>query len=186
MEHLRVDGCTFDEQWRAIPGHEGYQASDAGRVRSTDRFLDDGRYRCGTVLKPWLAGEGYEYVSLGKGFKTGVHRMVALAFHGAPPIGRPEAAHLNGNRRDNRAHNIVWASRSENEQHKLVHGTYFNRPRFVGIDHHKAKLTEADVFQIRRAAVRKRGELGELAAAYGVSPSTIGRVVSRSSWSHLS
>ena len=169
MAHVWADACRLDEHWHAIPGHEGYQASNAGRIRSIDRLLDDGRYRCGTVLKPWLAGAGYDYVSLGKGFKTGVHRMVALAFHGPAPIEKPEAAHLNGDRRDNRAHNIVWASRSENEQHKLAHGTYFNRPRSVGIDHHKAKLTEAAVFQIRRSAVRKRGELGQLATAYGVS-----------------
>jgi len=107
MAHMRTNGGLLDEQWRAIPGHEGYQASSAGRIRSIDRFLDDGRYRSGTVLMPWLAGEGYEYVSLGKGFRAGVHRIVALGFHGPALIEQPEAAHLNGDRRDNRAHNMV-------------------------------------------------------------------------------
>jgi len=57
----------------------------------------------------------------------GVHRLVALTFLG-PPVGeRKEAAHKNGKPSDNRLENIVWSSRSENEQHKRAHGTY-DRP----------------------------------------------------------
>lgn len=115
---------TRKEVWRAIPDNEGYEVSSLGRVRSLDRTLDDGRKRSGKVLKAWAAGAGYQYVSIGSKVKIGVHRLVALAFHGSPSHGRNEAAHLNGQSSDNRAENIVWASRSENEQHKRAHGTY--------------------------------------------------------------
>ena len=115
---------THGEVWRAIPGYDGYEVSSIGRVRSLDRIISDGRQLRGRVLKTWAAGRGYRYVCLGAQAKLGVHRVVALSFIGEPPKGKNEAAHLNGDPSDNRADNIVWASRSENEQHKRLHGTY--------------------------------------------------------------
>ena len=115
---------TPDEVWRAIPKNEGYEVSSLGRVRSLDRLLADGRRCSGKVLSTWTAGAGYQYVSLGAKVKMGVHRLVAISFHGLPLGLRNEAAHTNGQSSDNRAENIVWATRSENEQHKRAHGTY--------------------------------------------------------------
>lgn len=129
---------TPAETWRAIPEKEGYEVSTLGRVRSLDRTLEDGRLMRGRILKPWVAGAGYYYVNLGARFKIGVHRLVALAFHGDPVGCKNEAAHLNGNPKDNRVENIVWASRSENEQHKRKHGTYA-RPVVFKQPHHKKR-----------------------------------------------
>jgi len=115
---------TSKEVWRAIPQNEGYEVSSLGRVRSLDRALPDGRKRKGQVLSTWETSGGYKYVSLGASVKIGVHRVVAMAFHGPPSGDRNEAAHKNGQRSDNRTENIAWATRSENEQHKRAHGTY--------------------------------------------------------------
>ena len=52
-----------------------------------------------------------------------------------------------------------------------------------GESHCQAKLTEADVRKIRAA---KGLLLRELAAQYGVSPNTIGKVRRREQWAHVS
>lgn len=164
---------TPAEVWRAIPGKDGYEVSSLGRVRSLGRVLQDGRRRSGQMLKPWLAGSGYHYVSLGGDFKIGVHRLVALVFHGEPVGCKNEAAHLNGNPKDNRVENIVWASRSENEQHKRQHGTYA-RPVVFKQPHHKkrgpkpTRHPRAD----EMIAMRKAGAtIEQVGAAVGLSKS---------------
>jgi hypothetical protein len=166
---------SASEVWRAIPGNEGYEVSSLGRVRSLDRITVDGRRVRGRVLKCWAAGYrgSYQYVCLGKSVKCGVHRLVALVFHGEPPEGKPEAAHLNGNAADNRACNVVWASRSENEQHKRAHGTY-QRP----VNYYKPGQKKRGPKQSKhpRAAEmsRRRAEgasLDQLAAEFGMSRS---------------
>lgn len=58
------------------------------------------------------------------------------------------------------------------------------RERVHGSAHHKAKLTESDVQEIRR----KRADgaaLGPLASEYGVSKGLIWQIVSRRIWTHV-
>ncbi|HEY6965850.1 MAG TPA: HNH endonuclease signature motif containing protein [Burkholderiales bacterium] len=123
---------------KPIPGHQHYLACADGSIESISRVtIRRGHpYRQrGRKLKPWLAGSGYLYVQLGFGGpKTGVHRLVCLAFHGAPTFENAEAAHRNGIKIDNRPENLRWLTRTENEREKMQHGTYFIR----GIKHRKA------------------------------------------------
>jgi hypothetical protein len=123
MSNPEIEQRLVAEEWKTIPQFPDYQASSLGRIRSVDRFLKDGRFRRGIILKPWQASGGYWQVSLGQSFKTSVHRLIAFAFHGFPPIDKNEVAHLNGNNQDNRPENLCWASKSENEAHKEIHGT---------------------------------------------------------------
>ena len=127
----------LQEEWRAIPEFENYEASSLGRIRSLDHLSSDGRRISGRILKPWLAAGRYHYVSLGQAKKAGVHRLVCKAFHGVPPI-EMEAAHRDGNSLNNSPDNLVWATRAENEQHKREHGTY-DRPRVFKQPHHKKR-----------------------------------------------
>lgn len=165
--------CTPAEVWRAIPERDGYEVSTLGRVRSVDRVLEDGRRKGGKILKPWVAGAGYHYVSLGRDFKIGVHRLVAIVFHGEPVGCRNEAAHLNGNPKDNRAENIAWASRSENEQHKREHGTYA-RPVVFKQPHHKKRGPKPTRHPMadKMIAMRKAGAtIEQVGKAVGLSNS---------------
>lgn len=117
------------EIWKDIPEWEGrYQASSLGRIRSVPRFK---RHKSrngewfdmplkGRVLRPGTHENGYKIVALSD-LATGrkprtfrVHRLVCLAFHGAPTGERQEVAHGNGVRDDNRAANLRWATRAEN------------------------------------------------------------------------
>lgn len=102
----------MSEQWKAIPGHKGYQASSLGRVRSVPRTLSDGRKAGGRVLKQQPDKDGYLTVKL-RGKRLRVNVAVQLAY-----AGPPEVRHMDGDRTNNRPENLAWGSRVENEQDK--------------------------------------------------------------------
>ncbi|QRP48975.1 NUMOD4 motif-containing HNH endonuclease [Amycolatopsis sp. FDAARGOS 1241] len=118
------------ETWKPVPGYEGqYEVSDIGRVRSLDRVDPRGQRRKGQVSRPGIDSRGYRVVALSKnGVKTrfSVHRLVALAFHGSAPEGKPNACHKDGDSLNNCAENLYWGSQFENMQDRLRHGTYSN------------------------------------------------------------
>jgi hypothetical protein len=123
---------------------------------------------------------GYKIVSLQLGRGRSKHTLavaplVCAAFHGPRPK-ETHCAHLNGNNQDNRASNLAWVSPSENEAHKVLHGT-----RQAGERHHQAKLTDDDVRHIRSST--KMGT--ELAAAFGVSKAQISSIRLGKNWAHL-
>lgn len=107
------------EVWKTIPGFKNYEASSKGRVRSSAKRWIGGK----KILKPADNGNGYLYVKLfpgeNKKRKVYVHQAVLLAFAGARPEGY-QAAHLNGKRTDNRADNLAWKTRDENNLNDKV------------------------------------------------------------------
>lgn len=113
------------ERWLPIPGHDGYEVSDLGHVRSLSRMIHtkDGRtYRLrGRSLRTWPE-HGYPVVRLGAGRQWGVHRLVLLAFVGPCPDDM-EALHANGDPSDSRLVNLRWGTAVENMADKLRHGT---------------------------------------------------------------
>jgi hypothetical protein len=57
--------------------------------------------------------------------------------------------------------------------------------RARGSRHGAAKLSEADVREIRRRYAKGRETFAALAAAFNVSPQTIGGIVHLRSWQHV-
>lgn len=109
-----------------------------------------------------------------------VHHLILKTFKGPKPGPGYEARHLNGVRTDNRPENLEWATHLENEKDKRAHGTLLEGSR-----HPRAKLTEADVKQIRLR--RSNGEkLFSIAADFGVSQSLISNICLRHGWRHVS
>lgn len=119
------------EQWKDISGFEGrYQVSDQGRVKSVP-FMQRYLLRSGAeafrqtkerVLSQQKINSGYFIVHLhlnNKRTATTVHSLVAKAF--VPGTGET-VNHLNGNKTDNRAANLEWASYTENHLHAVQHG----------------------------------------------------------------
>lgn len=118
----------MNETWQPVPGFAGYyEASSEGRIRSIDRTIRKmGRWGQevelrlrGRVLKAAVDGAGYLCVHpCGDSGRepTNVHRMVALAFHGAPEPGR-HVNHIDGDRLNNRPENLEWCTRAENMAH---------------------------------------------------------------------
>jgi hypothetical protein len=88
-----------------------------------------------------------------------------------------EACHGPGGKLDNRLSNLEWGTPEKNNgADKRRDGTAYRGER-----HHRAKLTEDDVREIRR-----QGALGvpysALATKYPVSPSMIGLICRRRAW----
>jgi hypothetical protein len=124
----------------------------------------------------------------GKSVKCRVHRLVCEAFHGPCPDGL-DCAHLDRTKTNNAESNLCWATRSENERHKVAHGTHTGsanlRPgQLRGEANPLAKLTTEIV-----TAIRSRGSSGYsermISAEFGVSPSQVHKILSREAWSHV-
>lgn len=100
-------------EWRAVPGFEEYEVSSLGQVRHGAR-----------ILKATAARYGHSKVSLYSAEakrRVGVHQLVAEVFHGPAPEGKPFACHENGHAWDDRADNIYWGSRAENDDDRRRH-----------------------------------------------------------------
>ncbi len=100
------------KEWRRIKGFERYEVSNEGDVRNAE----------GNILKPFKTNSGYLQVQLYNGkarTKKYIHRMVAESFV-LNDRNLKEVNHLNGNKKDNRACNLEWCTRSEN----LIHSCY--------------------------------------------------------------
>lgn len=122
----------LDEEWRDIPGYEGfYQASSMGRIRSLGWVDSLGRTHRGCVLSPGRSHNGgYLTVILkGRGTKKNftVHRLVALAFLGEPNVLQTDVCHNNAIKWDNRVSNLRWGTRSENLKEHAMSGRYRNQ-----------------------------------------------------------
>jgi hypothetical protein len=170
------------EQWRPVVGYEGlYEVSDRGRVKSLHQYLWSGSHWYKVPhrqLKPSIARTGYPVVRLtkdGKGRTITIHTLVLTAFVGAKPFGQ-ECRHLNGNPQDCSLSNLQWGTPVENSNDKIRHGTV---PK--GSQHHNAKLTAEQVYEIRSAA----GTHKEIAAKYEVTKSVVTNIKNRKSWAWL-
>lgn len=160
------------EQWVTVETFPDYEVSNLGRVR-----------RGGRELKPLPCGAGYHSVTLYPGPRGGcrryIHRLVLEAFVGPPPTPEHTAAHLNGNRTDNRASNLSWATIAENHAHKKLHGTQPNGELVWN-----AKLTATQV-KFARARI-SRGERHEsIARDFGVHRRTITDIALGKTWRHV-
>jgi hypothetical protein len=165
------------EEWRVVRLDAGYEVSSNGRVRNAKTKV---------ALKPWRAGAGYLYMQLWRSRKKiGIHRLVALAFLGEPPSARHEVAHNDGNPKNNRAHNLRWATHAENQADIRKHGTgYYHGWR--GESHPTAKLTDQQVIEIRRRCSDGIATRKAMAAAFGMSVASIDKIMQRKTWAHLS
>lgn len=122
------------EVWKPIDGFEGlYEVSNLGRVKSLDRYVDNGhgstRLAKGRILKPQLVMGGYLQVVLCKDGKQTifkVHRLVAKAFQDicGQFIEELDVDHINTIRTDNRAINLRWCTRKENCNNQLSRKHY--------------------------------------------------------------
>lgn len=170
------------EKWKPVLGFESfYEVSSLGNVRAIFVGGKHGHRKPFRILSPYRKPNGYVFVHLKpppgrKGHSRYVHRIMLESFVGRCPEHK-ETRHLNGVRHDNRIENLAWGTRKQNDQDKDAHGT---RP--VGSSHHCSKLTEDAVRRIRESS---HLTLKLLSSLYGVSKSTIGSVISRTTWKHL-
>lgn len=103
------------EVWRDVVGHDGYQVSNLGNVRSYVKNKD------GKDLKFIKNKQGYDTVCLRRGNRRLVHRLVADAFI-PNPDNLPLVRHMDDNPSNNRVDNLAWGTQTDNMQDCVRHG----------------------------------------------------------------
>lgn len=120
----------------------------------------------GNILSLTDNGFGYLKVKVNGGRTRKVQQLVAQAFLGPKPDGM-DVAHRNGEKHDNRACNLVYASRKGNCLHRRFHGTapcplvqrQRDRLRARRLYVSRAKYTPAQRRIIQRESGRQAGAL---------------------------
>lgn len=117
----------MSETWKPCPSWPGYEASDAGRIRSTDQVLVN---RNG-VARSWKGrvrvltqGDGYWMVMI-RGKVVKACWLVADAFHGPRPTGKV-IRHGPGGSFDDRPENLRYGTQAENIGDSVRAGTHRN------------------------------------------------------------
>jgi hypothetical protein len=106
------------------------------------------------------------------------HRLVALAFIDNP-INKKTVNHKNGIKTDNRVENLEWCTNEENMKHAIETGLKDQK----GIKHHKCKLTEEEVLEIRKIGFSQTRT--SLSKKYGVSRNNILGIIRGNFWKHI-
>jgi hypothetical protein len=157
-----------EEEWRPIPSHPNYMASNLGRIKS----LSGDHGKPGRILK--TNGPRYLRVCL-SGKTMLVHRLIMAAFYGPSHLA---VNHKNGNKKDNRLVNLEYVTHSENHRHAFATGL---RKPTIGATAGAAKLTEKDVLYIRNTKERSV----DLARKFNMSQQGICNLRKRRTWKHL-
>lgn len=125
-----------------------------------------------------INAHGYEKVEHDGARYVSVHRLVWEAVHGRIPDGLV-VNHKNGDRADNRITNLEAVTQGENCAHAYRYGGRERiAPHLQGERHPRAKLTDAQVEELRARA--RRGEkVPALAAEYGLSKGHAYKIVAQ-------
>lgn len=108
------------EIWRDIGNFIGYQVSSLGRIRS---FINNRHGVCDEyhILNPVYNRHGYPTVSLGRGNRRLISRLVAEAFI-PNPNNLPIVRHLDDDPSNNHVDNLAWGTQIDNMQDCVQHG----------------------------------------------------------------
>lgn len=171
--------------WKTIPGYEGFcEASEFGAIRTTPRHATTSRNLLvrGKVLTPTKTRRGYHKVTVrnASGRKTeSVHALVCRAFHGQRPSASHHVNHLNGDKTDNRAENLEWATPAENSRHSTV--VLGNN---IGERNGNSRLSESDVRDIIDQHMAG-GRCNAMAVEWGITSTQMSRILNGESWQHI-
>jgi predicted XRE-type DNA-binding protein len=163
---------------KEVPGYEGkFMATEDGRIYSIARKNGRGVAK-GGFRKLQKHPQGYLFINAGDRQQL-VHRLIAMAFI-PNPEGKEFVNHINGIKTDNRVENLEWVTRQENENH--AYGTGLKNS--TGSSNTMAVLNEAKVKQIKE--LNTLGfNTAKIATQFGVTGSTISRIIKGKIWKHV-
>jgi hypothetical protein len=165
---------------KPIPTFDGYFADENGNIYSTKR------HRKPKKLKKYVSSTGANIICLrsnGKNQWVAVAPLILTAFISPRPVGM-WSLHGEHGRLDDRLTNLSWGTPSKNNHaDKLRDGTLA-----VGEKNGLSKLSAEQVKQIRKLYRPSRWSNTNsysLAKVYGVSHTTILRIIKGEHWHHL-
>lgn len=178
------------EEWRPVPGFEGYEASTLGRIRSVPRSVEytsrwgtkSNRQLAGKILKTFPHGGGYRLVTPcigGKHVQATAHAMVAAAFLGERPEGM-DVNHIDGDKANNVPSNLEYVTRKDNMRHARETGLWDNRGEKNG----QAKATEAQIRQAH-ALMCAGASIAKVVEIVGLTRAQIRHIRAGDKWLHL-
>lgn len=167
---IREDGAI----WRHIELHGGGVATVAQ--------IEPRRAECSIS-----AEGGYPrvmFTHMGERLKVSAHRIVWIYFNRRPIPTAMEINHIDGNKGNSRPSNLELVTRSENVRHACrVLG---RRPKAQdGEANAQAKVTAAQVMEIRALFDAKALSQREIGARFGLTQSAVSAIVRRESWRHV-
>lgn len=154
---------------------DGYVIYEDGRVWSD--------FKKG-FLRLTIHCKGYHQAVLqvnGKPKRTGVHRLVMLAFNPIDNADEYQVNHIDGDKSNNHLSNLEWTTCKENIHHAMEHGL---RGDFKGENNGQSVLTEADVRQIVEL-IKQKVSYSTIAKQFGVSKGTIAHIKTGRNWGWL-
>ena len=159
------------ELWKDLVGFENrYMGSTLGRIKSKDLKLKKRNGVIYTVksniLNPIIDSRGYLAVCLRKNEKAStvrVHRVIALTFL-ENPENKSDVNHKNTNKLDNRAVNLEWATRLENNHHA----------QDSNLIPYKIQKNQIPVIKTLYSSGQTHKQIAQ---KYGVNQSTITRII---------
>lgn len=125
--------------------------------------------------------KGYQFVRMyidGIAKTYLVHRVVAQT-HVPNPRCKSEVNHKDGNKSNNAVWNLEWVTAQENVDHSVVTGLVKR-----GIDRPNAKLTDADIYNIRN--LREAGATYyELGRQFNIAYQTAHKICTKQTYTHI-
>lgn len=188
---IRLEPTEKDlAEMRPIKGYEdAYSVTPNGTVISNDRkveYKQSGKIFYKTIKKRIVKSRsddgGYPIVGLTiRGFQDtkAVHRLVADTYLPPPTEGQTQIRHKDGNKMNPHVDNLERGNAKENAQDRDRHGTTARGER-----HGMSKLSAVKIDEIL-AKKAKGVRRNAIATEYGVSLSSIDRIIYNPSRKHL-
>lgn len=175
------------EFWKDIQAYEGlYQISNFGRIKRLERESKYKHSKRGLKEKIMVLNKnkhGYRFIKLvndGLVKTHSVHRLVAIHFI-SNIENLPEVNHKDGDKNNNEHSNLEWCSRANNMNHAYENSLINQK----GTNSFWSKLNEEEVLEIRELYRGGTLTYDDIAAIFGVGPSTIGRVVRKEVYANV-
>lgn len=145
------------------------------------RFLQDNKDYCGEECLIWpYSGNGTGYGKVrNRGVRKYAHVVMLEMTAGPKPTPKHEAAHSCGNRSCVNPQHLRWATPSENQRDRLLHGTHSRGER-----NSQAKLTAEQVLEILEL-IKEGMAYREIGRLYGVDQAQVSRIKTGGAWAHL-
>lgn len=147
------------EEWMSVINHPFYRISNLGRIKSITRIVrtkgDAERTTIGRILKQQTNLRGYKFVTIYDDEAAPKLKLIArlVADHFIPnPENKSEVNHKNGIKSDNRAENLEWNTRIENQRHAIRTGLRV-APR--GTSHYKNKKVKNTLTGVVHEGIRE-------------------------------